>query len=46
MNHVNSKIALLKFDNTRIADSFNLAYKIDRQKHKKKSELIDIVLVV
>jgi hypothetical protein len=38
MNYVNSKVVLLKFGNSRIVDSFNLAYAIDYEKYNKKIE--------
>ncbi|KDR18839.1 zinc finger MYM-type protein 1-like [Zootermopsis nevadensis] len=36
VNHVNSKIALLKFGNTQIEDSLSPSYKIDCEKHNEK----------
>jgi hypothetical protein len=39
VNCVNSKMALLKFGNNQIEDSFYLAYKVDHEKYSEKARV-------
>jgi hypothetical protein len=44
VNHVNYKTALLKFGSAWIKDFFNLAYKIDCEKHNEKVLAYELLL--